>query len=66
MTGTIKTLKTENGFGFISREGEVKDLFFYFKDLVDVKIEELVVGDIMIFEVVEIEKGFAAVQVSRV
>ncbi len=27
MTGTIKTL-TEKGFGFISRPGEAKDLYF--------------------------------------
>jgi len=32
MTGTIKT-KTDRGFGFISREGEAKDLFFHSKDL---------------------------------
>ncbi|HYF10556.1 MAG TPA: cold shock domain-containing protein, partial [Candidatus Paceibacterota bacterium] len=30
MKGTIKTL-TDRGFGFISREGETKDLFFHSK-----------------------------------
>ncbi|MES2059816.1 MAG: cold shock domain-containing protein, partial [Patescibacteria group bacterium] len=32
MKGTIKTL-TDKGFGFISREGEAKDLFFHSKEL---------------------------------
>jgi cold shock protein len=64
MTGTIKTL-TDRGFGFISREGETKDLFFHSKDLVGVTFDELKVGDTLSFEVVESEKGPAAVNVSR-
>ncbi len=32
MNGTVKT-KTDKGFGFISREGETKDLFFHSSDL---------------------------------
>ncbi len=64
MTGTIKTL-TEKGFGFISREGEAKDLFFHSKELVGVTYDELKVGDTLTFEVVDGEKGPAAVNVSR-
>ena len=44
MTGTIKTL-TDRGFGFISREGEAKDLFFHSKDLQGVTFDELKQGD---------------------
>jgi len=62
--GTIKTL-TDRGFGFISREGEVKDLFFHSKDLQGVTFDELKVGDVVTFEVTEGEKGPAAVKVSR-
>ncbi len=65
MTGTIKTL-TDRGFGFISREGETKDLFFHSKDLSGVTYDELKVGDMVSFEVVEGEKGPAAVNVTRV
>lgn len=65
MTGTIKTL-TDRGFGFISREGETKDLFFHSKDLSGVTYDELKVGDTLSFEVVEGEKGPAAVNVTRV
>lgn len=56
MNGTIKT-KTDRGFGFISREGETKDLFFHSKDLVGVTFDELQVGAAVTFEVAEGEKG---------
>ena len=65
MNGIIKTL-TERGFGFITREGETKDLFFHSKDLVGVTFDELKVGDAVTFEGVEGEKGPAAVKVARV
>lgn len=64
MTGTIKTL-TDRGFGFISRPGESKDLFFHSKDLVGVTFEDLKQGDTLSFDVVEGDKGLAAVNVSR-
>ncbi len=64
MQGTIKTL-TERGFGFISREGEAKDLFFHSKELKGVTYDELKVGDTVTFEIVNGEKGLAAVNVSR-
>ncbi len=64
MQGTIKTL-TDRGFGFISREGEAKDLFFHSKELVGVTYDELKVGDTVSFEVVNGEKGPAATGVSR-
>ena len=64
MNGTIKT-KTDRGFGFISREGEEKDLFFHSKDLIGVTFDELQVGDAVSFEVVQSEKGPAAKNVKR-
>ncbi len=64
MNGTIKTL-TDRGFGFIAREGEVKDLFFHSKDLVGVAFDELKVGDMVTFEITEGQKGPAATNVSR-
>ena len=66
MTGTIKTLVADRGFGFIAREGETKDLFFHSKELVGVTFDELRTGDTVSFEVVDGEKGPAATQVSRV
>ena len=65
MEGTIKTLLGEKGYGFISREGEEKDLFFHSKELNGVSFDELKVGDKVTFEVVQGEKGPAATNVSR-
>ncbi len=59
MNGTIKT-KTDKGFGFISREGESKDLFFHSNDLVGVTFDELQIGAAVTFEVVSSEKGLNA------
>jgi len=65
MTGTIKT-KTDKGFGFISREGEEKDLFFHSNDLSGVTFEELQEGATVEFDVVEGDKGLAAKNVKLV
>lgn len=59
MTGTVKT-KTDRGFGFISREGETKDLFFHSNDLSGVRFDELQVGASVTFDVVDGEKGQSA------
>ena len=59
MNGTIKK-KTDRGFGFISREGETKDLFFHSNDLVGITFDELKEGASVTFEIVDTEKGQAA------
>ena len=64
MNGTVKT-KTDRGFGFISREGEVKDLFLHSKDLVGVSFDEIQVGDAVTFEIGEGQKGPYAKNVKR-
>lgn len=64
MTGKIKTL-TERGFGFIAREGEAKDLFFHSKELKGVAFDDLNVGDVVTFEVVDGPKGPSASNVQR-
>jgi len=64
MNGVIKTL-TDRGFGFITREGEEKDLFFHSKELKGVTFDELKVGDAVTFEVIDTEKGQSATNVSR-
>jgi cold shock protein len=63
--GTIKRL-TDRGFGFISREGQDKDLFFHSKELQGVTFEELREGDKVQFEVSESPKGPNATQVSKI
>lgn len=65
MTGTIKKLVADRGFGFIAREGEAKDLFFHSKDVVGTTFEELREGDAVSFEVVDGEKGPSAKNVTK-
>lgn len=65
MNGTVKT-KTDRGFGFISRDGETKDLFFHSKDLNGVTFDEIQVGDKVTFEVEDGPKGPSAKNVQRV
>lgn len=65
MNGTIKK-KTDRGFGFISREGEAKDLFFHSKDLVGITFDALQEGDQVSFEVVDGPKGPSAKNVQKV
>lgn len=65
MTGTVKT-KTDKGFGFISREGESKDLFFHSSDLVGISFQELQEGATVEFEVVQGDRGPSAKNVQVV
>jgi len=59
MQGTVKT-KTDRGYGFISREGETKDLFFHSTDLSGVTFDELQVGAAVTFDIENGEKGPSA------
>ncbi len=63
--GVIARL-TDKGFGFITREGEEKDLFFHSNELVDVEYNDLREGDKVEFEVEEGPKGLNAVKVRRI
>ena len=59
MNGIIKK-KTDKGFGFISIEGEEKDIFFHSSNLVGVTFDELQEGASVSFDVENTEKGQAA------
>ena len=63
--GTIVRIM-EKGFGFISREGEEKDLFFHSNELVDVEFNDLKEGQKVTFEVADGPKGPNATKVSLV
>jgi CspA family cold shock protein len=64
MTGVIKK-KIDKGFGFITVEGQEKDLFFHSKSLVGVTFDEIQEGDKVTFEVEDSPKGPNAVNVQR-
>ena len=63
--GSIARLM-EKGFGFISIEGQDKDLFFHMNELQNIDFDSLQEGDMLEFEVVDGEKGPSAVNVSKV
>ena len=64
MNGVIKK-KTDKGFGFITVEGQEKDLFFHSKSLVGVTFDELQEGDNVSFDVEDSPKGKNATNVKR-
>ncbi len=65
MEGTIKTL-TDKGFGFITVEGDEKDLFFHSNELRGVSYNELKEGDKVSFDKADSPKGPNAVNVTRI
>ena len=65
MTGTIKKLVSDKGFGFITAEGLAKDLFFHSNSLSGVAFADLIEGDAVSFDTEETPKGPAAVNVNR-
>jgi CspA family cold shock protein len=66
MEGTIKKLISDKGFGFITVDGEEKDLFFHSNELQGVSFTELKEGDRVSFEKADSPKGENAVKVTRV
>ena len=63
--GTIARVN-ERGFGFISQEGEEKDVFFHANEVKNVAFNELREGDNVTFEVAQGPKGLNATNVERV
>jgi len=57
---------TDRGFGFISRDGEEKDIFFHSNELKNVQFNDLKEGDSVTFEVEESPKGLNATNVNKV
>lgn len=65
MEGTIKRLN-DRGFGFITPEGEDKDVFFHRNDLASADFNDLNEGDKVTFDKEDSEKGPKAVNVKVV
>lgn len=64
--GTVKTV-TDKGFGFISKEGAEKDIFYHENSLEgDLATRKLKVGDMVTYDVEETPKGLSAVNISLV
>jgi len=65
MQGIIKKIVVDKKFGFISREGEDKDVFFNSEKLDGGQFEDFKEGDNVTFEVEEGDKGPAAINVKK-
>jgi len=65
MQGTIKKLLGEKKCGFISREGEEKDVFFSDSKLDGIKYEDLKEGDTVTFEIEQGERGPMATGIKK-
>lgn len=65
MEGVIKKL-LDKGFGFITVDGEDKDLFFHSNELKDLTFEELKEGDRVSFDKADSPKGPNATNVTRI
>ncbi len=66
MEGKIKTIVGDKGFGFITVEGEDKDLFFHRNEVQEISFEELKEGDKVSFEKADSNKGPNATNVTRI
>ena len=61
--GTVKTV-TDKGFGFITKEGSDKDVFYHENSLEgDLAVRKLKVGDVVTFDVEETPKGINATNI---
>jgi len=65
MEGTIKKIWPNKDFGFITVDGEDKDLFFHKNELKGVNFEELKEGDRVSFEKTDSPRGPNATNVAR-
>ena len=65
MEGTIKKL-IDKGFGFITPEGDSKDLFFHESGVTGTAFSDLNEGDKVTYETEDSEKGPRAVNVTVV
>ncbi len=64
-SGTVKWFNSSKGFGFITKE-DGSDIFVHFSAIEGNGYKSLEEGEKVEFEVEETEKGFQAVDVSKV
>ena len=63
-TGTIARVVADRGFGFITAEGQEKDLFFHASN-VNGEFDDLKEGDAVTFDIEDGDKGQSAVNVTK-
>lgn len=58
--GKVKMFNKEKGFGFIIMEGETKDIFFHYSQIMQEGFKTIDEGQEVEFELVEGDKGLQA------
>lgn len=67
MKGTIKFIKSEEGWGFIIPEDNSKEIFFHHTDFIDKEeAKKILAKDEVEFEIGEGKKGKKAIKIKKV
>ena len=64
--GIVKNFNKDKGFGFINMEGEERDIFFHYSQLVQEGFKTIDPGQKVEFELVEGDRGLQAHQVVKI
>ncbi len=63
--GKVKWFSNMKGFGFLTKEGEEKDIFVHYSSIQSEGYKKLLEGEEVAFEIVQGEKGLQASNVVR-
>ena len=66
MQGKVKLFNKEKGYGFITAEGQPKDIFFHYSELVLEGFKTIETDAVVEFELVETDRGPQAKQIVKV
>ena len=64
--GIVKNFNKDKGFGFINMEGEDRDIFFNYSQIVQEGFKTVDPGQTVEFELVEGDRGLQAHQVVKI
>jgi len=63
--GTVKWFNESKGFGFITQEDGGADVFAHYSEIQGEGFKNLAEGDVVSFDVVEVDKGPKAVNIVK-
>ncbi len=66
VTGKVKMFNNEKGFGFINIEGEERDIFFHYSQIIQEGFKSVDSDQMVSFDLLESEKGLQARNVEKI